>query len=197
MTEPNDDAIVSTLTVAQLRKLIEAACNSISADELQKMIGHKCCSTATSESPKNIAAEFRFNEVRDRLNFQLGLAQSTLRNLMLVNGGALVALLTFIGNSDSYDRTGIFKASNCFSIGLGLVLTAYFAAFWSQLAHGKDALEKARNELAGQGNADGRAPGLEDSEISGKHRQRLATLLAVLSLVAFVAGSYLAMHAIT
>ena len=72
-------------------------------------------------------------EAACRLRFQVEYSQSALRNLTLVNGGAIIALLTFIGNSNSTMSIISTKWSfSWFSLGLFLSLISYFGAFFSQ-----------------------------------------------------------------
>lgn len=69
-----------------------------------------------------------------RLQFQVSFAEQALKGLMLVNGGAIVALYTVIGNSGavSLDVGRLWAAFGCFVAGLVLTLLAYLGAFASQ-----------------------------------------------------------------
>lgn len=85
---------------------------------------------------RSIALEdYKLNsaEAMERLKYQVEFAQSALRNLHLVNGGAIIALLTFVGNVvDGIDKSSIFWSFVWFSIGLSLSLLAYLGAYFSQ-----------------------------------------------------------------
>lgn len=85
---------------------------------------------------KQIAIEdYRLNseEALERLKYQVDYSQAALRNLQLVNGGAIVALLTFIGNTDQViNDSAIWWSFLWFSAGLFLSLAAYFGAYLSQ-----------------------------------------------------------------
>ena len=72
-------------------------------------------------------------EASDRLRFQVDFAQSEMWNLLLVNGGGILALLTLIGNSAvEFSADAIWYAFLWFALGLALSLAAYFCAFMSQ-----------------------------------------------------------------
>ncbi|HEY0148678.1 MAG TPA: hypothetical protein VGB70_06700 [Allosphingosinicella sp.] len=72
-------------------------------------------------------------ETSERMKIQADLAHSALRGLMLVNGGAIVALFTFIGNSNaSFDRSLIWWAFGFFATGLILTLAANISGFLAQ-----------------------------------------------------------------
>ena len=74
-------------------------------------------------------------DVADRVKFQTEFAHSVLRGLTLGNGGAIVALFTFIGNNDGtpgYDASLIWWAFAAFLIGLFATFSTAFAAFFSQ-----------------------------------------------------------------
>ncbi len=79
--------------------------------------------------------DFKLNstEALDRLKHQVEYSQAALRNLTLVNGGVIVALLTFIGNAaQKVDATAIWWAFVWLSIGLFLALLSYLGAYFSQ-----------------------------------------------------------------
>ncbi|MFP5435503.1 MAG: hypothetical protein ACLGIM_20660 [Alphaproteobacteria bacterium] len=77
--------------------------------------------------------EEKQNEIAERLRFQTEFAQAALKSLMLVNGGAILAILTFLGNSKArYSVFPIKLAFVCFIAGIVLVLFAYICAYFSQ-----------------------------------------------------------------
>lgn len=72
-------------------------------------------------------------EVAARLQYQFEYAQSALRTLVLVNGGAIIALFTFIGNEKAaFDRDGLWLSFAWLVVALFCSLFAYFGAFFSQ-----------------------------------------------------------------
>ncbi|WP_257554162.1 hypothetical protein [Sphingobium sp. CFD-2] len=84
-----------------------------------------------------------------RLTYQTDFAQAALKNLMLVNGGAVVALLTFIGNSQAtFDRAAMSVAFSSFIGGLLLGLAAYILAYFSQAFFmNMNALERSNTQF--------------------------------------------------
>lgn len=136
------------------------------------------------------------SEGADRLRFQTEFSQAALKNLLLVNGGALLALLTVIGNSDvSFDKRGMWWAFAWFGSGLICSLAAYFGAYFSQGSFMDVAISQAWN-------AQSRSHGLEPSYDIKKSMHSGNIYLwfgigaAVLSLVSFILGAFVALNAI-
>ena len=132
------------------------------------------------------------NEDRDWEDFKLrheaavGYAQATLKTLTLVNGGAIISLLTFIGNeSVRPEKEAIFWSFVWFSAGLTLSTLAHGLAYLVQESY----LSSASNRMVGgeQRASDGRGNGL----ILG------AALCCLASLALFFAGALVALDAIT
>lgn len=74
-----------------------------------------------------------FTEMMHRMEVQNQLGQSALKSMMLVNGGAIIALLTFIGNEAHIANASYLKCGlSMFGAGLFLSLLAYFAAYLGQ-----------------------------------------------------------------
>ena len=116
----------------------------------------------------------------------VGYAQATLKTLTLVNGGAIISLLTFIGNKNVRpENEAIFWSFVWFSIGLTLSTLAHGLAYLVQESY----LNSASNRIVGrdQRGSDGRGGGL----ILG------AALCCLISLALFVAGAFVALDAIT
>lgn len=135
-------------------------------------------------------------EAKDRLQFQVDFAQSAMRNLLLVNGGAILALLTALGNSTMrYDPKGLWWAFFWFSLGLVGALAAYFAAFFSQYFFYNGTLFQAWN-------AQQDAHDLERSHdpiplfLRGDRALIIGVGLATVSLSSFLIGSFVALDAI-
>jgi hypothetical protein len=132
-------------------------------------------------------------EGAERLKFQIEFAQSTLRNLHLVNGGAIVALLTLIGNSSAnYNEYSISSAFVWFAIGLAVCLAAYFGAFYSQLFFMNATYKQAWNA---QARSEGLAEpyGIKPDARLGNLALFTAIFLAVSSLVSFIIGAFVAL----
>lgn len=81
------------------------------------------------------AVEYYQGEIRHRTEVGNELGQATLKSLMLVNGGAILSLLTFIGNTGTVAHPDLVKdAMLCFGFGISANLIAYFCAYLSQNA---------------------------------------------------------------
>ncbi len=79
-------------------------------------------------------------EAAERLKFQMSIADAAMKALMLANGGAMVALFTFIGNLMAkasaaklpFSTQSLWVAFACFVGGLVAALLCHIAAFVSQ-----------------------------------------------------------------
>lgn len=143
-----------------------------------------------------LAFDESMKEASSRLQFQMDLAQSLLRALILGNGGAVLALLTFIGNTDAaVDKSAIWWAFVLYGIGLVGVFSAYIAGFFSQQYFHASTLYEAWNSqatFAGEvGSYDYMTPFRHGNIALGT-----AIAAALLSLVGFIAGSLFALAAI-
>lgn len=137
-------------------------------------------------------------EAAERLRFQVGFAEQALKGLMLVNGGAVIALYTVIGNSGpmSLDAGNLWAAFGCFVAGLVLTLLACLGAFASQSYFYASAQHEAWNEqarmLTGRlGGYDHRSP-----YRLGYWAQIAGVGSAVLSVAAFALGAGLALSGV-
>jgi hypothetical protein len=125
----------------------------------------------------------------ERVKFATEFAQAGLKALVLANGGAIVALFTFLGNAKPHvDAVATWKSFGAFAAGLVAVLIAHLGAHISQnhyyfasthiawdadaLLRGQPAQEKGRRQF-----------------LIGNVFQQGAGVFAVLSLAGFVAGS--------
>jgi hypothetical protein len=135
-------------------------------------------------------------EGQDRLRYQVEFAQAVIRNLLLVNGGAVLALLTALGNSSMrHDDRGMWWAFFWFGGGLTMALAAYFAAFYSQFFYYNGTMYQAWN-------AQRTAHDLEQAHDpmpqfkKGDLALSLGVGGATLSLLAFVVGSFVSLDAL-
>lgn len=133
-----------------------------------------------------------------RIDFQVGYAEQGLKALMLVNGGAIVALFTFIGNEAPVvlDTGKVWWAFRCFAAGAALTLVAYFGAFLSQGNYYLSSQHEAWNcqikMLTGEpGNYDYVGP----FKI-GRRWERLGAAAAIAALLAFIAGAHFAIQGV-
>lgn len=90
-------------------------------------------------------------EAGERLKFQNGIADAAMKALMLANGGAMVALFTFIGNLMAkaangripFHTTSLWIAFACFVGGLVAALLCHICAFLSQDRFFKQTMQEA------------------------------------------------------
>lgn len=103
----------------------------------------------------NLAAAFDF-------------ARDTLNSLVLINGGAVVALLAFYGGQAGREFTGMaFAGLLAFTLGVTSAVSSSLAAYFAQLNFGWQ----------------------EPNLLRGRKALKAAILLAIVSLLLFVAGS--------
>jgi hypothetical protein len=139
--------------------------------------------------------DFFREDATDRLRFQQEFSVSGFKTLILINGGAVIGLLTYAGNlADKAVATHLQWAFGGYTLGLVLAVLAYLPAYYGQ---GQVMLHSA--SVAFQ------AMGVEepDEETQKKRVQRselwigIATVLCLLSVAAFVTGSISAMRGIS
>ncbi|MGB3167262.1 MAG: hypothetical protein WBA68_10860 [Alteraurantiacibacter sp.] len=119
-----------------------------------------------------------------------------LRNLQLVNGGGILALLTFLGNTNvTFGFNGIWWAFFWFGGGLTTSLSAYFGAFFSQFYFLQVTFKQAWN-------AQRRARGAREtydfkSDFDVGNKFLFGSVVAALaSLFCFVVGAFVALAAL-
>ncbi len=138
-------------------------------------------------------------ESDDRIRYQVDFAKSLLQNRLLVNGGAIVALLTFIGNAKkSIDFNCLWYGFAGFSFGIVCALIAYFGAFFSQLHFMSVTVYQMHNA---QHRMYGSEEPYTDQELKRGSRNGdfwlwLGVVLASLSLAGFIAGAFYALDGI-
>lgn len=136
-------------------------------------------------------------EARARIQYQIDYSQTLLNALMVGNGGSIIALLTFIGNTGSkVEPAKMQSAFILYAAGLALVFVAYMAAFFSQFF-----MYNAAQYMAwfAQARAQG---GSADYDVAGQVRWgnvsiAIGVFAALFSLGAFVWGSVSALKALT
>lgn len=132
-------------------------------------------------------------DVADRLKLQGELAQAIFRGLTLVNGGAIIALFTFVGNSEhEFDATRIWWAFGSFVAGLALTLLAVMAAFRSQSCYMKSSQYEAWDNQRAWLDLPPRKDGGNDYRKEyrlGEIAEYVAIGAVACGLIAFVIGS--------
>lgn len=143
-------------------------------------------------------------EAVDRLKFQVEYSQGIMRALTLVNGGAIVALFTFIGSlgadgAVTYQPVWIWWAFAAFAAGLTLSILSGFGAFFSQywfaMATTNEMWMKQVEMLGGIPDPEFLA-GRDREFARGNWAIGFGVLAACLSLAAFVTGSWLALKGV-
>ncbi|WP_068091060.1 hypothetical protein [Novosphingobium rosa] len=87
------------------------------------------------EKPDYWASDFdqQSKEVMYRMDVQSQLGLSALKSMILVNGGSIIGLLTFVGNKGHVADSSFLKCGvGLFGLGLFLALIAHFFAYFSQ-----------------------------------------------------------------
>lgn len=133
-----------------------------------------------------------------RLESISNFAQSLWKSLMIVNGGAIVALFTLLGNSDlSVDTYWLWWAFFLFAVGLGGTLFSNLTAYLTQSAYWQQDISGAWNA---QEQMHGRPPKWEKdanrSSALGTAFEWTALGSAIIGLAAFLGGSWCALTAV-
>lgn len=149
------------------------------------------------ETERQIALEdykLESEEGLERLKYQVEYSQAALKNLQLVNGGGIIALLTFIGNvENALDMRSAHWSLIWFSLGLGSSLVAYLGAYLSQSEFMNVAFSKAWEAQHRAKGSKTKFPH-EDHIVRGNLALRAAITLAVFSMAFFVVGSFVAIE---
>jgi hypothetical protein len=141
-------------------------------------------------------------DLHERVRFSVTFADNALKALMLVNGGAIIGLFTFIGNTAgkpgllAMDATGLWVAFGVFVAGLVLALVAHLGAYASQDLYMRVSHAQFLHLT------DGPTSTLRSFNVPprlyrwGHVAQYGALLFAVASLIAFCVGSACALAAV-
>lgn len=136
--------------------------------------------------------------VADRLKFQQELGLGAIRSMILVNGGAVLALLTFLGNkSQPVTPADLRAAFLWYGVGLSLALLTFFAGYLGQgryMWHDTSQAYDAQLRKAGLPEQYGAAAKKEARQ--GMLWTGLAVALLLASLLSFAAGSWRALNGI-
>ncbi|MEW4469018.1 hypothetical protein AB1K62_14420 [Parasphingorhabdus sp. JC815] len=136
------------------------------------------------------------NEARDRIQYQVDYSKTLLHSLMLGNGGAIIAILTFVGNTGSkVDPARMMWAFGLYAAGLACVFIAHTGAFFSQYFYYKASQYEAWNAQAGAFGA-GSSYDTAAEVRRGSMGLALGVTFALVSLICFIAGSVSALRAL-
>lgn len=133
-------------------------------------------------------------EVFERLKMQAAFAEAGLKSLMLVNAGAIIGLFTFIGNGSTklhIRADWLWPAFGCFVAGMAATLVAHIAAFFSQGFYYQQTQAQSWNDQAIMIGAEARH-GTDDLYKKGFLAENIGVTAAVVALLAFVVGAFLA-----
>jgi hypothetical protein len=154
------------------------------------------------EKYANFYRTFHGEDASKRLDYSVQYAQQGLKAIFLLNSGAIIALLTFIGNKDVNFHMETMKTSFLwYSLGSFSIILAYFGAYFSQsyyfLVSASRSEEGARIE-AGV-NMEG-SPAAEDKSLKcfalkGLVANAVAVVGSLLSFGFFVVGCFNALSA--
>ncbi|WP_145201413.1 hypothetical protein [Sphingobium sp. B2] len=128
-------------------------------------------------------------EATARLSYSIGFAQSGLQALTLINGGALVALFSFVASASAvtFDLAALWWAFGFFAAGLVFNILAYLGAHLAQDRYYIVAQYCAWNAQDEMADADASHDPMPPYR-AGSIAQMAAMLCAILALAAFIAG---------
>ena len=140
-------------------------------------------------------ADWMLEDAKARLQYQHEYTLAGLKTLILINGGAVVGLLTYAGNSSSKSPAYQFENSFAgYAVGLALAVIAYLGAYFSQAQFMQYSTLEAYRLLGRE--AASKRTGESYAKV-GTLAVGLAVAAAVLSLVSFGIGSLYALSAVT
>ncbi|WP_299307848.1 hypothetical protein [uncultured Croceicoccus sp.] len=141
--------------------------------------------------------DFLATDVNDRLRFQHEFSLAGFRTLVLINGGAIIALLTYASNVAEGGMASLRLAFMGYVIGLSATVVAYMSAYFSQ-GRLMDAMGSALFRQLGR--VEDEQKSREEQKKDTKHGSlwiAASVLLAVIGLIGFLSGSIFAMEALT
>ena len=142
-------------------------------------------------------ARLRRIESDHRLEYTVQYAQAGLRSLFLANGGAVIALLTLVGNTGrEVGANGLFWSFIWFGAGLGCCLAAYFFGANSQDHLMNAAFNEAHKAIA-EATESGETFDPDSWDGKAQLALKIAGGLAISSLIFFLVGAFVALFAIT
>ena len=145
---------------------------------------------------------FHGEDASKRLEYSVQYAQQGLKAIFLLNSGAIIALLTFIGNNDVHFQMDTMKSSFLwYSLGSFSIIMAYFGAYFSQsyyfLVSASKSDEGARIEtgVATEGLSPAEDKSVKCATLKGNIANAVAVVGSLLSFGFFVGGCFNALSA--
>lgn len=140
--------------------------------------------------------EASIKEAGDRLRFQHEIGLAAVRSILLVNGGAVVALLTFIGNTQGkFDGVDLSRAFTFFCVGVVASLLSMWTAYI-----GQEWLSNMRTSIAWnyQENMRGKpsAHDFEKERKAGWILMSVSSAFVLTGVATFIAGAFAALSGI-
>jgi hypothetical protein len=145
----------------------------------------------TPPTPHERLIDFYLEDATDRLRFQQEFSIEGFKTLILINGGAVIALLTYVGNAKDRGLLGSFEwAFGGYVLGVVAAVLAYLAGYAGQALIMRHSSFAA---LAVMGVHD-----LDEEAQTGRETRANRYIaggigLCVLSLIGFVGGSIAAL----
>lgn len=140
-------------------------------------------------------SDYLLADAEQRLQYQHEYTLAGFKTLLLMNGGAIIALLTYAGNASDKVAAGQFiVAFLAYVAGLMLTAFAYLTSYTGQAHIMQDSVIQGMRWRGLDPSDDAMKV---DHEKLGNAAISMGKLLAVLSLAAFIAGSGFAVAAIT
>jgi hypothetical protein len=134
-----------------------------------------------------------------RLPLATDIALSALKALMLINGGAIVALFTFIGNTqpERYDLVSLKAAFWWYIVGLGATTAANIGGYVCQSYYFQASVSQSWNAQARQHGTEEKWKAAANREtVIGSAAEWTALAAVTLALSAFGAGSWRALDGV-
>lgn len=148
------------------------------------------------DNPHHAVSDHFFEDSSARLQYQHEYTLAGLKTLIIINGGAIIGLLTYAGNASGKVQAAQFNSAfMAYAAGLILAVLTYLTAYLSQaeFMNGSilEAYQKRGLETTG-------GPKTKDEyDKRGTLYVAVGILLAVGSLAGFGTGSYFAKQAIS
>ncbi|MFA7506363.1 MAG: hypothetical protein WCZ28_16815 [Burkholderiaceae bacterium] len=154
----------------------------------------------TDKNPQDVFGRHLLDDAANRVRWQHEFSLAGIRTLVLINGGAIIALLTYLGQAGTRLSAERLEASFfAYVVGLVATVVAYLLAYYSQGAALNAAFAQAQVLLGLAHDEESIAKLQKGAESALRQGRRLilgAVISAVIGLTGFVIGSGFAMLAL-